>query len=253
VIAGALLFGSIPALAAASAPKTDFNPSRDGFAFANDTTLEYRPDANGEIVAHRRTDAPGFRHGCFLMIRATLQFAKFARFAPELPKVSDDEYRRRLRHLFRISIWYPARPGGIVIPGYRNLYEFSSAKRAILEKTIGSWQATYFRVGNWRMSFPFPRCGQALAARRLIAALDEGKLQAVYLARNLKMNHCVLLYDYTLKPGGDVEFTIYDPNYAGQSAWLRYHAQTRTFELQKRFFFNRGTVNLMRVYISPVH
>lgn len=239
--------------AAPSAGGTDFDLHRDGFGFANDTTLIYEPDRSGRIVSYRRPelDTNSFRHGCFLMIRATLQFSRFARFEPNLPKVSDAEYVRLLRELFQIPPWFPARPHGIVFPGYPDVFHFTVAKRPLVEQTIGGWLPTYLRIGNWRMGFPFPRNGQALAAKRLAAALDEGKLQAVYLARNLTMNHCVLLYHYKTMPGGDLEFAAYDPNYVAEPCWLRYHAATQSFELQKRFFFNQGTVNVMRVYLSP--
>ena len=242
-------------LQAANSPKTDFDPRRDGFGFSNDTTREYAPDASGVITAHPRKpgDVPAFRHGCFLMIRATLQFAHFARFAPEQPQVSDEEYRRRLRQLFRIPAREVARSESerIVIPGYRNVFEFTKARRAVVETTIGAWQPTYLRIGNWRMAMPFPRFGQAMAARRFTEALDRGNLQAAYLAHGWHMNHCVLLYDYTPEPGRDIRFSIYDPNDCGNLVWLRWHANTRTFELQKRYFFNEGRVNAMRVYNSP--
>ncbi len=254
VLAVALLCGA-SLFAAAPARKTNFDPRRDGFGFANDTVREYRPDGSGQIRGYRRDDAhtARFAHSCFLITRATLQFSRFVRFAPKLPKVSDAEYERRVRQLFGIPPWFPAKPHGIVIPGYRDLYEFSLAQKPMLEETIGSWLMTYFRPGNWRLMMPFPRAGQALAMRRLTAKLDQGQLQAVYLARFPHMNHCVTLYDYTRKPNGDVVFQLYDPNYPGEPAWLRYHADTRAFELEKRWYFNTGRVNLMRVYISPLH
>ena len=229
-----------------------FDPRRDGFAFSNDTTLKYQMNASGQVVAKWRDGKTGFHHGCFLIVRSTMQFDRFARFAPNLPKVSDDEYRRLLRKLSRIPVWAVERPR-LVFPGYRNLYEFTLARSELVQHEIGAWWPTYFRIGNWRMGMPFPRSGQALAARRLSEELDAGRLQAIYVARSLRLNHCLILYGVTRRPGGDLEFQACDPNYAGESAWLRYHAATRTFELQKRFYFNLGTVNVMRVYLSPLH
>jgi len=253
VFALVFLFFAGPLFAAAPASKTGFDPCRDGFAFANDTVREYGPDETGQIVSRRRDKKPEFAHSCFLLCRATMQFAKFARFAPEQPQISEREYERRIVALFRIPVWFSENRPKIVIPGYRNLHEFSLAHKGLLEDRMGKWILSYFRVGNWRMALPFPRDGQALAARRLMLGLDCGKLQAVYLARFPHMNHCVVLYDYRPLPGGDVKFLLYDPNYPNQPTWLRYHADARFFELEKRWYFNMGRVNLMRVYLSPFH
>ena len=185
-----------------------------------------------------------------------MQFHKFARFDPAAPRLSAEAYRPRLKHLFRIPVWFPDRagkPNAIVIPGYKNLYEFSKARPRLIQETAGAWLPTYFRVGNWRMIGPFPRWGQRLASENLMEALDNGVIQAVYIARFPHLNHCLVVYDYTLERNGNVRFRVYDPNYPAESAWLRYHADTRSFELQKRFYFNAGLVNVMRVYISPLH
>lgn len=242
-------------MAAAAGAKPDFDPRRDAFSFNNDTVREYLPDEKGEIIsrARKKDDPPGFRHSCFLLSRATMQFYKFAVFAPAEPKVSAAEYRARVRAIFRRSLWLPPPKEKIVIPGYATLWDFSLDHRAMLQADMGSWQLSYVRVGNYRMGFPHPRSGQALAAWRLVQAIDGGELQAVYLSRFPKMNHCVVLYDYEALPGGDIKFLMYDPNYCGESGWLKYSASERSFDIQERWFYNRGRVNLMRVFLSPFH
>jgi hypothetical protein len=258
--------------------KAKFSPKYDGFAFANDTVREYRQGSDGRITAvsraelvhlessqkpdvstprmHANADAPRYQHSCFILCRAAIQFYRFAQFDPKAPRLSPEDYRPLLKHLFRIPVWFPDRAGkphAIVIPGYRNVYEFSKSHARLIQETGGAWLPTYFRVGNWRMIGPFPRWGQHLASERLLAGLDCGELQAVYVARFPHLNHCLVIYDYLLEPGGNIQFLVYDPNYPRETAWLRYHARSRTFELQKRFYFNAGLVNVMRVYISPLH
>ncbi len=232
-----------------------FDPVRDTLAFANDTVREYAPDASGKIVTRPRPrgEKPAFSHGCFLLARGVMQFAQFARFDPAAPPLPQEEYRRRLKKLFRIPVWFSGNREKLVFPGYADLHAFSAAHKGLIEEEIGHWIWSYFRVGNYRMVFPFPRSGQALAARRLVLALDRGELQAVYLARFPHMNHCVVLYDYKPQAGGDIKFLLYDPNYPAQPSWMLYHARGRYFELEKRWYFNAGRVNLMRVYLSPFH
>ncbi len=234
--------------------RTGFDPRRDAFSFANDTAREYLTDEHGNITSRRRDKEPNFAHACFLLCRATMQFAQFARFEPEKPKLSQKEYRRLLKELFRIPVWYRGARGKIAIPGYRNVWDFTADHKALLQETLGSWRLTYIRFGNFRVGlFVFPRRGQELAKERIIRQLDKGRLQAVYLARFPKMNHCVVIYGYKPLGGGDIEFLTYDPNYPGRPTWLRYSAKERSFDLEPRWYFNKGRVNLFRVYLSPFH
>jgi len=236
----------------AEANKTGFDIRGDTVAFSNDTAWDYGPDASGNIVPKGVKRKKTYAHNCFILSRSTLQFRKFARFDPTLPRVSKEEYKHLVQHICRIPTWFPERKEKIVIPGYKNLWQFSIDYQAMLEDNLGNWLMTYLRLGNWRMCMGHPRGGQELAAERVTAELDRGQLQAVYLARFPHMNHCVILYDYTRKPNGDLQFSLYDPNYPGEPAWLKYHAAKRTFEFQKRWYFNQGTVNVMRVYLSPI-
>ena len=177
----------------AAAP-THFDWHRDTIAFSNDTVFSYGIDEAGHLTIHRRTTPARFAHRCFVLVRAVLQFHKFARFAPDEPRLSDAEYRARLEHLFRLPVWMPNHVS-VIIPGYADLNEFSRGREHLLKETMGNWFPTYLRVGNWRMVGPFPRFGQANAGAQIIRGLDRGKLQAVYLTRFPKMNHCVILFD----------------------------------------------------------
>ena len=232
-----------------------FNPVSDVFAFSNDTVFAYGTDEAGRLTLRKREVPTEFSHRCFVLARAVIQFHQFARFDPNQPSASPEEYRRLIRKICRIPVWCPAPPmaRAVMIPGYRDLQSFSKAYEHLLKEELGNWFPTYIRLGNWRMSMPFPRFGQHWAAEHLTQALDQRKLQAVYLARNLHMNHCVVLYAYQRHPNGDLQFDLYDPNYPGVNGALFYHAKDRFFDFPKRWFWTGGRVNLMRVYLTPWH
>ena len=67
------------------------------------------------------------------------------------------------------------------------------------------------------------------------------------------MNHVVIPYAQRREPGGNVSFTVYDPNYPNEPSWLFYRASERSFEFEPRWYFPGGRVNVMRVFISPFH
>jgi hypothetical protein len=231
-----------------------FDWKADTIAFSNDTVFAYGIDEAGRLTIHRRTTPARFAHRCFVLVRAVLQFHKFARFAPGQPKGSDQEYRRLLLRLCRIPVWMPERTDEerIVFTGYRNLNDFSRAHEHVMKETMGNWFPTYLRVGNWRMVGPFPRFGQANAEAQIVRGLDRGKLQAVYLTRFPKMNHCVILFDYHVN-GARTRFDAYDPNYPNTLSWVEYDATAESFNFERRWFWPGGRVNLMRVYLSPIH
>jgi hypothetical protein len=253
-----LLFAlAVLAICRASAPAaapTHFDWRADTIAFSNDTALDYDIDASGRMTTRTRAKPALFSHRCFVLARAVLQFHKFARFAPAQPRATDAEYRALLLGLFRVPVWMPERGPAqrIVFPGYADLNEFSRAHETLMKVTMGAWFPTYLRVGNWRMVGPFPRFGQSNASAQLTRGLDSGKLQAVYLTRFPKMNHCVILFDYHRLPGG-IRFDAYDPNYPNTRSWVDYDAKAQSFNFERRWFWPGGRINLMRVYISPFH
>lgn len=230
-----------------------FDLKRDTFAFSNDTVFAYGVDEAGNLQIARREKPAEFSHRCFVLTRGVLQFQQFARFNPEQPKLSREEYHRRLKKLFRIPVWSPGPKERIVFPGYPDLHRFSIAYEGLLKETLGNWFPTYVRPGNYRLMMGHPRAGQEAAAHWLVESMNQGRLRAVYLARFPKMNHVVLVYAARKLPNGDVRFTVYDPNYPSKPSWLDYKAGERSFEFEKRWYFPGGRVNLMRVYLSPFH
>ena len=230
-----------------------FDLRRDTFAFSNDTAWKYGVDEEGKLHISSREKPAEFAHRCFVLTRAVLQFQRFAHFAPEQPKVSREEYRRRVRAIGRIAVWRSGPPACIVIPGFRDLRSFSVAYEGMLKESLGNWLPSYFRVGNWRLVMGHPRAGQAKVARWLEASLDAGRIRALYLARFPHMNHAVIVYRMQREPGGDLRFSVYDPNYPAAPTSLRYVAARRSFDFDKRWYFPGGQVNAMRIYLSPLH
>ncbi len=243
-----LLGGPGPVLA------RDFDPRRDGFAFANETSFAYGVDEAGRLHMESKANPPAFAHRCLCMVRGAMQFWKFARFEPKGARVSAGEYRSRVRAIFRVSAWMPERAEAkrIVIPGYANLWEFSKAQQRLVQEEIGNWLPTYLRVGNWRMPFPPFLLWQGVAARKVERSLAKGP-QAVFLTKYPSMNHAVLAYAAEPLKDGSIRFRVYDPNYPGQSARLDYVAKRGLFDFEKRFYWPGGEVRAFRIYLSPVH
>lgn len=230
-----------------------FDLRRDTFAFSNDTVFAYGVDEQGKLHIARREKPAQFTHRCFVLSRGVLQFYQFARFAPKEPKISREEYQRRLKRLFRIPVWSRGPREKIVIPGFRDVHSFSLAYEGLLKETLGNWFPTYMRPGNYRMAMGHPRAGQAMVSRWLMKSMEQGKPRAIYMSRFPKMNHVVIVYAAARRPNGDIRFTVYDPNYPNEPSWVDYKAARRSFDFQKRWYFPGGQVNVMRIYISPCH
>jgi hypothetical protein len=248
-----LLLSLFISLALPRAGARAFDLRRDTFAFSNDTAWKYGVDERGVLHISKREVPAEFSHRCFVLARAVLQFRQFASFEPRQASVSREQYRRRIKQLCRIPVWSGEPRQKIVFPGYRDLHEFSLAYEGLLKEHLGNWWPTYWRVGNWRMAMGHPRAGQAAGARWLAESVDRGKLRAIYMSRFPKMNHVILPYAARHEAGGNITFLTYDPNSPGEPIWLFYRASTQSFEFQPRWYFPGGQVNVMRIYLSPIH
>ena len=138
-----------------------------------------------------------------------------------------------------------------MIPGYADLRSFSKAYAHPLEKQLGNWWPSYFRVGNWRMALPFPRAWQRHLAHQVMKKVDKGDIQAVFLTRFRPINHCVIAYDYKRVGNDNIDFLVYDPNNAKSAAILFFDEGKSSFSFGRTTYFNGGRVNAFAAYVAP--
>jgi hypothetical protein len=229
-----------------------FDLKRDAFAFSNDTAFAYGIDEQGKLKMSLRKDKPEFSHSCFLMIRACLQFWKFARFQPNAARLPREEYHKKVDRLFKIPAW-SCTAEKIEFPGFAGLHDFSRSYEGLLKEDMGNWVLTYFRPGNWRLMLGHPRSGQAFVANWMVSESARGNIPAIYLSKFPEMNHAVLVISAKNESNGDITFKVYDVNYPKEPANLRFVAARQSFDFERRWYFPGGQVNAMRIYLSPMH
>jgi hypothetical protein len=230
----------------------EFDPRRDAFSFSNDTVLNYEVTPDGRLLTSRKAKSDRPTHCCFLFTRSAMQFWQFARFEPRQPRISEDEYRRRIVALFKINPW-EKREERIAFPGYADLWSFSKAHEKTIRDSLGSWLLTYLRVGNWRVMNPVIRWRQRSIAETLFAHVSRGEVRAIFLAKLPHMNHVVLVYHAERLPDGGMRFSTYDANFAGKPMRLDYVAKSNLFDFPKCFYWPGGTLRGMPVYDRPLH
>lgn len=227
-----------------------FEFQNDTFAFANELVWEYGYDASGHWISHRRSPKPTYSLHCLVVARSAHQFFDDARFAPEQPKADEQIYRRLVDRLIAVN---PRRPlpeeKRIVIPGYRDLREFSAAHPDLLKRECGGAWQSYFARGNWRMIFPFTRRQQARVAERLLEHLRPDHPLIVHLCRfpQLTINHTVLIFAAT-QTDHDIRFDVYDPNVPSQPTHLTFDRATRTFLFPSNQYFFGGRVDVYEMF-----
>ncbi|HEY8964889.1 MAG TPA: hypothetical protein VIM58_00495 [Candidatus Methylacidiphilales bacterium] len=230
--------------------------SRDEFAFANETVWSYDGKSTGnDDTAQGSPDDPTkekYSRRCFVMVRAALQFHKFARFDPQGVEVNDAELERRIREVCDRDVWKAplARDERIVFPGYADLRAFSKAKPELVKRNIGLGWPTYFRVGNFCIIFPPGKGSMTETNRRLEAALKDGEPRALWLVNfpSLSINHVVLAYAEAGSDAKTARYRVYDPNYAGWNFTLVFDKERGIFTYPKTFYFPGGDVHARMVY-----
>jgi hypothetical protein len=252
-----LVFCAASALASCSTPhgtipadSRHFDFPHDTLAYANELVWEYRFDELGKWTSRPRQPKPDYTHHCFVVARSAKQFFDHARFAPDLPAVDAETYRRLIQKVVSTS------PRGtsperkrIVIPGFANLRDFSEAYGAELKAECGGAWQSYFQRGHWRMIFPFSRRHQEKAAQELLEAVRRNRPPVVHLVRfpSLSINHAVLLFDAT-ESSGEIRFTTYDPNAPDKPTVLTYDRSRRMFSFPTNFYFPGGRVDVYEIY-----
>lgn len=252
-------------------PGRSFSPWQDTFAFCNETVWNYK---DGKVVsdagddAHRK-DSPGakgesYSRRCFVMSRATMQFWKFARFDASQKRVSEEEYRRIIRRIARVTVWRDTLPASdrIVVPGFTNLRTFSTAYGELLRANLGEGWPTYFRPGNFALPFRPSAEAQRGIAKELRAQLKKGDPAVLWLANfpSLNINHAVVAYGVkeTYDKSGDYTVWIYDPNCdatanGGRPSLLKWNSSASAFSFNKTFYFPGGEVSVRHVFTDSWH
>jgi hypothetical protein len=226
----------------------------DTFSFSNELYFDYQVKPGGGLTIQERANGkvPDYSRHCFILVRAVLQFHKFAEFRPDFPRASDEEYRRRILQLSRIPVWSSGPKEKIQFPGYTDLHSFSADRALVLQKNLGLWWPSFWRLGNWRIVLPVPRSGQKRLAYRLRENLDRGPIQSVYMTRFRPLNHCLVIYRYEAQPDGDLVFLVYDVNQRGKVVHLRYRGSDESFYFDKTWYYPGGLVNVLPLYVSPL-
>jgi hypothetical protein len=251
-LAAVLLLAGCAAVRVLPEAPREFDFDRDTFAFANEVTwkrdLPKLASASNEIPP--MAIESDYKLHCFPVSRSSRQFFMHAKFAPSLPRASDDEYRELIDEVVsRDDRGDRSDPHPVVIPGYADLRAFSQDKEALLKDGIGTAMDSYTQRGNWRMIFPFTRRHQKNTAAQVLWMLHAKRPAVVHLVRfpKITINHAVLLYDAVETPK-EIRFTTYDPNYSETPLVLTYDRATQTFSFPPTFYYAGGPVNVYEIY-----
>jgi hypothetical protein len=216
----------------------------DTFAFPND-------------IRSRNPDKPDlYANYCFVMARGVTQFHRFARFAPEQPRLDAAAYAALVIRVAARSPWEPVPPveERIVIPGYASLYELSAAQEGAVKAGLGGRFWTMVHWTNWRVFLPWTRGQQERVASETLAELDEGN-PVQLLVTNLpkvELNHTVVAYDYRIYDGRFLEFLVYDPNEPTAPGWVAFDRAERRFFASGVYDTEPGLIRAFRMYYSPL-
>jgi hypothetical protein len=239
------------ALWSTTAWSREFNFQADTFGFANQTYYDYKQLSDNQIqISRRHGHVPDFSRHCFQLCRSVLQFFQFAEFRPDLPKVSSSDYALIVRKVSAIPAWSSGPKAKIVVPGYKDLHDFSLGQTLELQHNLGLWWPAYWRLGNWRIVFPVPRSGQERIAKWLQNQLAHERIRDVYITRFKPINHCLVVYHCTSGQNGDLIFNVYDANQPGKLVQLTYHAADRSFYFDKTWYYRGGLVSVLPLYVS---
>jgi len=241
--------GCAAALPPHAPPHPPFRFRDDVFAFSNQTLWLYRVDpSTGKFAGTPRQDPPDFAFRCAGMARAARQFFEAARFDPAAPGLDEAGYERLVREVLATD---PRKPPAerIVIPGQRDLRDFSTRHEELLKTLLPGAAPSYLQRGNWRMIYPFGARHQAALAGRLLDELARGWTPIVHVLRfpERSINHFVLVYRADETPE-EIRFEVYDPNSESEAVTLAYDRASHTFSYPRTRYFVGGGVKAYEVY-----
>jgi hypothetical protein len=215
----------------------------DTFAFRND--IRWKNPGKTDMYANY----------CFVMARAVTQFHRFARFAPELPRVEPPVYTRLVSLVVARAPWEDPLPPAerVVIPGYASLHELSAAQEAAVKAGLGGFVLTFIHWTNWRVVFPVTGGQQERVARETLAELDAGRMVQLLVTNlpKVELNHTVIAYDYRIYEGRFLEFIVYDPNEPEEPGWVAFDRAERSFFASGVYDTEPGAIRAFRMYYSP--
>ncbi len=192
---------------------------------------------------------------CFVMTRGVVQFLKFARFDPSGAKLPPDAYSELVRQVASRSPWEEALSPEerVVIPGYRNLQEFSLGEEAQVKVGLGSRFWTMVHWTNWRVTFPVGGAHQERVAAEVLAELRAGQPVQLLITNwpTPELNHGVVAYGYRISDGA-VEFSVYDPNEPAHPGVISFQREPRRFWATQLFDTKPGPIRAFRMNYSPL-
>ena len=216
----------------------------DTFAFRND--IRWKNPGKTDMYANY----------CFVMARAVTQFHRFARFAPELPRVEPPVYTSLVREVVARAPWEDPLPPAdrVVIPGYASLHEFSAAQEAAVKAGLGGFFLTFIHWTNWRVAFPVTGSQQERVARETLAELGAGRMVQLLVTNlpKIELNHTVIAYDYRIYEGRFIEFLVYDPNEPMEPGRVAFDRVERSFFASGVYDTEPGAIRAFRMYYSPL-
>jgi len=229
-----------------------FKFGEDTFSYANELVWEYEfDDPTGKTTHRKRTPPPDYTHHCFVVARAAKQFFQNVRFEPSQPRADEETYRKLVRGVVSIV---PRRvlpeDKKIVIPGYTNLFGFSTDWEHVLKAECGGAWRSYFQKGHWRSILPFSRAHQRRLSKQLLDSIHCNRPAVVHLVRfpQLKINHSVVVLDASEEDESTIEFLVYDPNHPEKPSTLTYDRTARRFSFPRNPYFIGGRVDVYEIY-----
>ena len=224
----------------------------DTFAFANELVWAYdRDPVTGKLRHKDREPPPTYSHHCFVVARSARQFFQHASFDPARPVADPTTYRSLIHQIVATSLRRNSVEPRVVIPGYPDLFAFSSAQEQLLKKECGGAWQSYFQRGHWRMVFPFTGSGQARTAAQLCQSIRQNRPPVVHLVRfpDITINHAAVLFD-ARETADEIRFAVYDPFDPAKPAELIFDRKAHRFLFPANPYFIGGRVDVYEVYCS---
>jgi hypothetical protein len=213
----------------------------DTFAFPN------------EIRARHPHTPDLYANYCFVLARGVRQFHDFARFEPARPRLDRAGYFARVHQVVAYHPWDAPLPvdDRVVIPGYRNLYDFSRAEEAVVKEALGPRFWTLVNWTNWRVVLPVSGSHQAHVAEEIADELRAGRLVQLLVTNwpTPELNHTVVAFAYHLSEGA-MDFSVWDPNDPAAPGLLTFDRQAERFWATQLYDTRPGRIRAFRMYYS---